>query len=325
VTIHISHLEAASNILELTLSGRLIQSKWQSENEQGQRVACLLGAIHAGIKEVNNCPSSLMPDWLSSNVPGAFDGLPKEKATKIGAQFAEYLARWSVLTDEQWETIRKRLNVAALRRDEKDVDHVVDHYLTGFGTPDPDYPFFTENWSGLYGHPNFGDLFGLLDAILPPAVERDFTFSTTSTFTVTSKSAVQATIIARQRHADATMVTSLVERHSAIDEVIADPSDAPAWVDIHHKARDEAAKTYPEVMKFSSTTELVPFLRSKFGPVAKSPELRSVLDNKLGIYWNDNWDRAHAAAVAEYPNFPIKVSDITMTEELSATIKRVFR
>lgn len=70
----------------------LRQGQWNVE-EDGRRIACALGILDPSISSASQCPTSVMPAWLSRMVPWLFDGQTKEDAFAWGKKFYEQLSR----------------------------------------------------------------------------------------------------------------------------------------------------------------------------------------------------------------------------------------
>ena len=99
------HSEASANIIRFAQEGRLIQRAWHTE-KGGRKMACLLGSIHPSVTSEAECNGDLMPMWLAQLTPRLFDSIPADKVTEIGLRYGSLVARWHVLTPDQWEAVK---------------------------------------------------------------------------------------------------------------------------------------------------------------------------------------------------------------------------
>lgn len=100
-SIQITHDEAAARIRAFATEGRLLQGTWHKMN--GVERACLLGAIHGDINSEDDCPASLMPQWMARLTVRLFDGIREERAQEYGLRYAEAMKAWATFTPEQWK------------------------------------------------------------------------------------------------------------------------------------------------------------------------------------------------------------------------------
>ena len=84
--------EAYERYLFALEHGLLVQSDWHTEQD-GRKLACMLGVLGQGVASSDDCPAQVMPRWLARMVPGIFDGLGFEDAKAWGLKFYAELAR----------------------------------------------------------------------------------------------------------------------------------------------------------------------------------------------------------------------------------------
>lgn len=204
--------QAAANILLFVDEDRLVRHAWNEERE-GRQVACLLGSMHAGIEDADSCPGKIMPSWLALTIPSNFDALDNTRINPVARTFAEYMTRWKVLADEDWNRVALLIAAFEAQREEiaapsqeLECKLAADYFnkiIDGIDTPEDrtvfealarsDYMGFNYNivenffdstedldnfadyHDGL-GESFFEDLFKALDVVLPSADVKTFVF-----------------------------------------------------------------------------------------------------------------------------------------------------
>lgn len=116
--------EAADNIELFAREGRLVQSTFQDTDDDGRRLACLLGSIDPSIESSQDCPAHIMPEWLPELIIFLFDGVRQERIFESGAKFGDALRRGN--TDDG---VLRRFLVTA-------VEHAVEYAKLQDGLPD---------------------------------------------------------------------------------------------------------------------------------------------------------------------------------------------
>jgi hypothetical protein len=86
--VEISNAEASANILRFAEEGRLVQSEWHGQDDDGREIACLLGAIHPSV------------------TPPLFDGIPAAEIVPIAGRYGGLVARWGDLAPAAWERVK---------------------------------------------------------------------------------------------------------------------------------------------------------------------------------------------------------------------------
>jgi hypothetical protein len=104
--VEISNAEASANILRFAEEGRLVQSEWHGQDDDGREIACLLGAIHPSVTTAAECNGKLMPMWLAELTPPLFDGIPAAEIVPIAGRYGGLVARWGDLAPAAWERVK---------------------------------------------------------------------------------------------------------------------------------------------------------------------------------------------------------------------------
>ena len=90
MTIEITAAEAGANILAHVEARTLMQGIWHDSHGRG--IACLLSAIHEDIGAAQDCPASLMPQWLAGCTPTLFDGIAQGDIYQIARRYGRLVA-----------------------------------------------------------------------------------------------------------------------------------------------------------------------------------------------------------------------------------------
>lgn len=101
----ISHKQASARIQKMLANGRLIPNAFQSKDERGRRLACLIGSISPKITKMSDCPANLMPQWMLEATIMLFDRMPGR--LQWAARYAHSMAEWGIFKPEDWEIIRR--------------------------------------------------------------------------------------------------------------------------------------------------------------------------------------------------------------------------
>ena len=101
MTITLTPQEASARLLSFLHDGRLIQGAWHKESG-GRELACMIGALDPSINSAEQCPSSVMPQWLAHCTVELFDRQTKTDAMAWAERYGGLMARWHVLTLDAW-------------------------------------------------------------------------------------------------------------------------------------------------------------------------------------------------------------------------------
>ena len=101
MTITLTPQEASARLLSFLHDGRLIQGAWHKEGG-GRELACMIGALDPSIICAEQCPSSVMPQWLAYCTVELFDRQTKTDAMAWAERYGGLMARWHVLTLDAW-------------------------------------------------------------------------------------------------------------------------------------------------------------------------------------------------------------------------------
>ena len=85
--------EAFARYQTYMAEGRLLQSSWHSQADDGRQLACGLGVLGDDVNSPKDCPAQIMPRWLAQMVPWFFDSQDKEDAFAWGLDFYAELKR----------------------------------------------------------------------------------------------------------------------------------------------------------------------------------------------------------------------------------------
>lgn len=110
----ITSQEAAHRILSFLKDGRLVQGAWHRQ-DGARELACMIGAIDPAITGAKQCPSGVMPAWLSHVTVMLFDGQNKDAAMAWAERYAGLMARWHVLEPDAWSRIEVKFKIACVR------------------------------------------------------------------------------------------------------------------------------------------------------------------------------------------------------------------
>ncbi len=102
----ITALVAAERIEAMALAGRLRQSVWQHDDDEGRHLACLLGAVDPRVNAASApCLAKLAPRWVLDWTIEAFDVLDKGSINDAALMYAQMLRDGASLTPAQWDQV----------------------------------------------------------------------------------------------------------------------------------------------------------------------------------------------------------------------------
>lgn len=93
-----------NKILEHLNNGTLLRGAWGD----GRETACLYSALVPAATSSKNCPADVMPQWLADVTPDLDDCISEDGWEDRVRRFGYASVRWSVLSDNQWEFIRRQ-------------------------------------------------------------------------------------------------------------------------------------------------------------------------------------------------------------------------
>ena len=85
--------EAFARYQTYMAEGRLLQSSWHSQADDGRQLACGLGVLGDDVNSPSDCPAQIMPRWLAQMVPWFFDNQSADDAFAWGLDFYAELKR----------------------------------------------------------------------------------------------------------------------------------------------------------------------------------------------------------------------------------------
>lgn len=74
----------------------------------GEKYACLYSALVPGATSTDNCPAEIMPQWLADVTFSLTDNVSESGWAGRMRRYGEASARWNVLSDDQWEFVRRQ-------------------------------------------------------------------------------------------------------------------------------------------------------------------------------------------------------------------------